>query len=315
MNGGEDTMKFLLHAQHEGNLPLGELQPALNRVIKAISAQATFLNNQLHDKQIAHLTTQIKYHNQLFRNLSNQLELTREETRLRYNQHRVDSTLFTQNVLPLTEYNRNEQTYLIQRRNERSMEAALISNQLQKDMIEKEVVELRVGRRDKIMDLKVELFSSINELLEGIKKWEETYVLTAPIDGRVTYLTFLEDQQYIRIDQALFSVVPDKHSLIGKSTIPLDGSGKVKAGQNVNVKLYNYPFEQFGTLKGSVMTVSLLPDEESYSARILLPDGMMSSHHKRLPFKPELHGDIEIITEDLSLFDRFFYRFRKLANR
>ena len=80
----------------------------------------------------------------------------------------------------------------------------------------------------------------------------------------------------------------------------------------MNIRLYNYPSEQFGMLSGVVESLSLVPTGDKYLVRIALPNGMKSSFNKELLFKQQLQGETEIITEDLRLLHRFFYQIRKL---
>lgn len=55
----------------------------------------------------------------------------------------------------------------------------------------------------------------------------------------------------------VFVVGPEEESLpVGTALLPLQGSGKVKAGQRVNLRLNNYPDQEFGYVKGKVKSVS-----------------------------------------------------------
>lgn len=48
-----------------------------------------------------------------------------------------------------------------------------------------------------------------------------------------------------------FVVAPKEESLpVGTALLPLQGSGKVKAGQRVNLRLNNYPDQEFGYVRG-----------------------------------------------------------------
>ena len=87
----------------------------------------------------------------------------------------------------------------------------------------------------------------------------------------------------------------------------------MKEGQGVNIRLENYPFEQFGLLHGKISSISVMPGEDKYWVTIELPEHLVTNQNKTLAFKQQLSGTTEIITEDLRLLERFFYQFRKLV--
>ncbi len=52
-----------------------------------------------------------------------------------------------------------------------------------------------------------------------------------------------------------------------------------------------------------------------YRIKIKLPTGLKTNYDKTLPFRTEMEGSLEIITEDLRLLERTFYGFRKILNQ
>jgi len=65
-------------------------------------------------------------------------------------------------------------------------------------------------------------------------------------------------------------------------------------------------------LRGTVESISEIPEKEKYTVLISLPEGMTSTYNKPLNFRPQLQGETEIITEDLRVLERVFYQIRKL---
>lgn len=111
-----------------------------------------------------------------------------------------------------------------------------------------------------------------------------------------------------------FVVAPKEESLpVGTALLPLQGSGKVKAGQRVNLRLNNYPDQEFGYVRGEVRSVSPLPTAEGmYVVDIALPDGLTTNYGKMLPLTREMKGSAEIITDDLRLLERLIMPLRKI---
>jgi len=95
--------------------------------------------------------------------------------------------------------------------------------------------------------------------------------------------------------------------------IPAQNAGKVQVGQKVMIKLDNYPFQQYGALIGEITNISISPDDEfNYLVYANLPMGTSTSYHREIPFTQELLGNAEIITEELSVAERLFFKFRSL---
>lgn len=120
--------------------------------------------------------------------------------------------------------------------------------------------------------------------------------------------------QNIKQGEEVLSIVPsEKQEIIAKLMLPVQNSGKLKIGQKVNIKLNNYAYQEYGMLKGIVRNISIMPQNENYAVEVALPEKLLTSYKKRLDYKEEMQGTAEIITEQLSVFDRIFYQFRKLV--
>lgn len=290
----------------------GELQSFLNNAIRALQELTGFQQNDLHLKQISHLQKQIASYKNLNQNLNKQLGLMQQETVLSHEQFKTDSLLFAQKVIAPLDFNRAKGGYLIQQRSLKNTEASIISNQLQIGGLEKQLTELEIDKNAKGDQLLTAASNSLNELSSQIKKWKENYLFIAPNAGTLAYLGFIENDQFIESGKPLFALLPNSTQLIAKAELPLAGAGKVKVGQKVNIRLSNYPYEQFGMLRGTVESISEIPEKEKYTVLISLPEGMTSTYNKQLTFRPQLQGDTEIITEDLRVLERVFYQIRKL---
>ncbi len=293
-------------------LQVGDLQSFLNSTTRALLEWTAFQKNDLHQKQIVHLEKQIASYKRLNQNLQNQLGLMKEETVLSHQQFKPDSLLLSQKVIAQLDFNKTKGNYLIQKRSLKNTEASVISNQLQIDALEKQLTELEIDKNTKEGQLQTNYTNSLNELAAQLKKWKENYLFTATTDGTTAYLGFIENDQFIESNKPLFAVLPHSNQLIAKAEMPLTGAGKVKVGQAVNIRLHNYPFEQFGMITGKVESISDIPEKEKYTVTIHLPNGMTSTYNKKLGFTPQLQGETEIITEDLRVLERLFYQIRKV---
>jgi hypothetical protein len=156
-----------------------------------------------------------------------------------------------------------------------------------------------------------------NQLNSSIKNWEFRFVFRSNLDGNVSFLNIWHKSQNINQGDIVFTVIPKNYqNYVARLKTPIQNSGKIKKGQPVNLKLNNYPDQEYGVLKGKVNNISLIPDQEGfYNIEVDLPKKLTTTYDKTLEFKQEMTGIAEIITEDLRLIERFFYQFRELVNR
>jgi len=153
-----------------------------------------------------------------------------------------------------------------------------------------------------------------NELSNGINLWKERYLQYSPVAGELEFLGFWRNNSFVQAGQELFSVIPDKNNILGEVMIPSFGAGKVEIGQTANVKINNYPYYEYGLLKGVVKSVSRITnklktqngDVDAYLVLISFPNGTVTNFGKTLPLDFESKGTAEIITKRKRLIERLF---------
>ena len=158
------------------------------------------------------------------------------------------------------------------------------------------------------------VIQSLDQLKTAIKEWELRYLFKSNIEGEVSFMKIWNKNQTINSGDFVFTIIPKNHSsYICKLQAPVLNSGKVKIGQDVNIKLSSYPDNEFGILTGKIKDISLVPNIEGlYLIDVELPKKLITTHGKEIEFKQEMTGIAEIITEDLRLIERVFYQFKEI---
>jgi len=174
-----------------------------------------------------------------------------------------------------------------------------------------------ISNTKEVVTLEGNMEQSFYQLKKAIKDWELNYAFISSIDGKVTFLQIWNENQIVSAGENAFSIVPaTPKGYVGKIKAPALNSGKIKAGQDVNIRLNNYPDREFGILQGKINSISLVPDKEgNLLINVSLPKKLVTSYKKAIPFQQEMSGQAEIITEDLSLAERILYEFRDLFKR
>jgi multidrug resistance efflux pump len=278
------------------------IQYALNK------ESQSFLNNDLTNK---YTLSQLSYRLQT---LKNQKELNEEELLFKRKDLNRSESLFNKGVISTQEFENKKLEYLQSERSYKNMSISIsqIKENISSTNNMKKQASIENIRNE--INLLKSVIQSLDQLKTAIKDWELKYLFKSNIEGEVSFMKIWNNNQTINNGDFIFTIIPKDHSsYISKLQAPALNSGKVKVGQDVNIKLSGYPDNEYGILKGKVKSISLVPNDEGlYLLDVSLSEKLVTTHNKEIQFKQEMQGVAEIITEDLRLIERVFYQFKEI---
>ena len=300
-----DKLPILFLGDIESDYALFEnsyLQYQLNKKYQPFSDQAKanrFTKNQLQLR---------------LQNLQSQKALNKRELEFQKKDLERNKTLLQKGVIAEQEYESRELSYLQAERSFANIDASISQIKETISNTNRSSKETNLNRTREDISLFKNVIQSFNQLKRAIKDWELRYVLKSNISGTVAFLNDWKVNQTVNQNDLMFTIIPKENSAyIAQLKTPALNSGKLKEGQTVNIKLETFPDTEFGSLKGSIDNISLFPDTEGlYTIKTALPEKLITSYKKEIPFKHEMNGTAEIITEDLRLIERFFQQFKNL---
>lgn len=223
-----------------------------------------------------------------------------------------DKLLYENKVLSKMQFYEEEKKYHQAESNVESLEKTIVQHDITLTDYEKQLNDLEFNFKLKQKELLQQIQVSLSIIENEIANWELNYQIKAPIDGQLTYLENISEQQYIEGGKELFAIIPDNQEYLAYVKIPQMGYGKIKLEQKVRMKMDNYPFHEYGQINGKVKEISLIPNEQTYLIEVSLTEGLVSSYNRIFVYTPEMSGTAEIITEDLRLMERIFNKFKKI---
>jgi HlyD family secretion protein len=292
---------------------LGDLQNAYANIIKAEIALTNFQINRSFDLQLEQLNRQLTNYAKLKNILTKQYLLAGQELALAHERFKTDSILYKKEVLTPLDFTNAKTTWVQQQRLAQNAHSALVTHEIQMNELTKQLADTEIKKREEKNRLEQEVINTREVLLAQIKSWKENYLFISPTEGRLCFIGVLVNNSFINATKEIFSIIPNEGKVIARAVLPAIGSGKVKAGQLVNIRLDNYPFAEFGMLKGKVLHMAELPVEGKYQLVLEVPQTLETTQKKHLAFRQQLSGSTEIITEDLRLLERFFYQFKQMV--
>lgn len=299
-------------------LRLGSLQSLYSSFYLSMSEYRQFKELAYHLKKIELVKARIVKNEVYYRNMLKQKDLSEAQAKIAHQQYARDSLLGVKGLVSKEAVEESYSRYLQSSLSAENMERSLENLQIQLAQMNESLYDTEYQYLDQKNTLETQLRSLVNQLRAEIDAWEINYALITPIDGEITLTQYWTNNQNVTAGNVVFNIVPtNQGEIVGKAMLPTERSGKVKKGQKVNIRFSNYPDKEFGIVKGIVANISLIPvldgqNAKSYMVDIELPNGLRTSYNKDLPFLPEMEGQADIITEDISLLERFLMPIRKV---
>ncbi len=288
-------------------LQLGSIQDEYSQFIKAYNDYSSFLNLDYYPRLNKSLEKQRNMSKIYYDRLWVQRGIMENDYQLTINKTKRDSTLFASGVISLFDYEKSKSEMLLKKREFEEVRTSLAKIQMGIIGLDQKIIENQKNHQDKKTRLELNLNQAYINLSGAISHWELSYVLKAPIDGTVTFNKFWSENQNVKEGDRVLTIIPDDAGeLVGRVKLPIRGSGKVKPGLRVNIKFDNYPYMEYGMVKGIVKNISLVPENNFYMVEIGFPNGLVTNYGYTLKLQNQIVGNAEIVTEELRLIQRFF---------
>ncbi len=290
-------------------LNLGNLQGIYSAFTQNSKDYSYFSTQSGIGIKVENIQKQIKALQAMNENLKRQKSIFLTEINLSTRELDRQRKLYAQGGLALNELEKLTANNLAQKRQLETNDASFISNEMQIRQAEGQINDLRQNHSDSNNNKSNTLFEDLQKLKVAISEWKATYLIIAPINGQVSFSKIWSTQQNVMIGEEVCAVVPQdatENIVIGKATLPIANSGKVKIGMLAIVRLDGLPFQQFGTIEGQIANISLIPQKEDYLLDLSFPQPLKTSYNKNVDFRQEMQGQVRIITESRSILHRIF---------
>jgi HlyD family secretion protein len=292
---------------------LGEIQEYYATFRKNQSDLKSYLFNDYYGSKIISINQEIKGIKEYIEKLKVKEKYFAENQRIEMNKFRRDSGLFIQKIIPESQLEISRQEMLKNSIDLQQVRLDYSERLIELSQKEQLLQDYKINRKEEREKLESVLGESFLNLKAQMNIWVNTYYLKSDIEGTATFTKYWSANQSVEKDEAVFSVVPvNQGEYVGRINLRMQRSGKVKEGQQVNIKLSSYPYLEYGMVKGVVKSKSLVPSGDAYIIEIALPHGLTTIYDKKLEFTQNMQGIAEIITEDQRLLQKIINPFRHM---
>lgn len=291
----------------------GGVQSEYNELVNAVNEYRFSLNTDQYEKRKQNLEKQISNYRRLDEINQRQFKYAEESYVRAEDKYNANKDLYAKNVISKADFFDQEAAFTQAKNELENLRKNNLQNTITLTDYERQLNELEIDFLTKKMNISQTIETRLNNIRNEINNWQAVYLITAPMDGRVNYLMRISENQFVEAGKQLFAIIPDGvDQYVGYIEVDKLGYGKVEVGQQVKIRLDNFPSVEYGQLKGAVQSISAIPNEDKYLIKVGLTNGLMSTYNKKLIYSPEMTGQADIVTEDLRIVERIFNQFRKL---
>lgn len=305
----EDTQLLL-----PDNLELGALSSYYNDFVLAYTQYDKLRETKVYDNMRQTLYNQRLSNLRVSENLQKEIILNNQVLENMNEQYKADSILYRSGAISEENMTKQYNLILSSRQSNLELKSTEFVKQSEINSIDIELAKIDVDVREELISSFTTMVAKFNVLNNQIRQWKEHYLFIAPINGSLQYQEFWRNNMFVNTSSEVFSISPAKNEMIGELLIPASGAGKVKIGQDVNIKLVDYPYDEYGYILGKVELISSLTrnlddkdgKDKAYLVKVSFPKGLITNFGKQLNLNYESIGSGEIITEKRRLIQRLF---------
>lgn len=315
INLDEDTLMVL----PPKNLKLGNIQSTYSDFYITLFEYVEYKRIKYLSRKVEILKERIDQYKGQYENIERQKKIIEMQLSISKEKLERDSLLNRKGVLSNEEIENTRTQFLQDLLSYENICSSIENMQIQISQTEESLFDTNYQVIETNNSFQSKLRTLSTQLETDIQTWELNYVIKAPITGKITFTNYWTINQNVNLGEIVFNIIPEAEvEVLGKASLPIARSGKVKVGQKVNIRFDNFPDQEYGVVKGIVKNISLVPIKENqnsvYTVEVELPDGLITTYKKELPYLPDMQGNADIITEDITLLERFILPIKKVLN-
>lgn len=282
---------------------LGEVQNNFELFNQQLVSLKSYLTGGFYPEKKKLLVKDLEDLSEMNKVLLSQLDLQKRDFQLAKEEFAIQEKLFSNKVIAPLEYKREKAKLVSREIPISNLSSLLIQNHSQQTSKNKELLELE----NDILRHKSEFLQSLKTLQSTLHAWKQKYILTAPLSGRISFASPLQEQQFVGSSSELMTIEPQFSNLQGIVRIPQGNMGKLKIGQTVLIKLDGFPYKEYGLIEGVLSKISAIPGKDSdFWGYVSLPNKLTTRYNVTLNYSSGLKGQGEIVTSNRRLAERLF---------
>ncbi|WP_375580097.1 HlyD family efflux transporter periplasmic adaptor subunit [Marivirga tractuosa] len=289
---------------------LGALQISYQQFYQAVLNFNNYWTSGYFLERRKSLISKINNLKQLKLSLKQQQKILAEDLLLAEEVFVIQGKLYNEDIIDKIRFNQERSKFLNNKLVVERLNASILNNESSLVDLNNQLIELD----NTIAEQKGLFRQAINTFQSEIMRWKNQFLIIAPETGYISYTNLIEENQHLNIGEELFYIIPENIKHIGLINISQNNLGKIKIGQNVNIKFSSYPAEEYGVVEGIVDQISNITKDDKYLIKVKLPNELKTNFSREIAYKEGLTAEAEIITRKSRFINKFTYQIRKAFN-
>ena len=158
-----------------------------------------------------------------------------------------------------------------------------------------------------VTQMKAKIAETRNQLYAAMVKVQQGF-FSAPVDGIVSSLGVRNPGEVVQPGQTIAEVAPETAPLVLSASLPNQEAAFVKPGMPVQIKLEAYPYQDYGVVPGTVVSIS--PDTKQdrqlgavYQVEVALDSNFVKAKRQNIKFKAGQTASADIIIRHRRIAD------------
>jgi len=286
---------------------LGEIQTGYQQFITSWQQFNDYMVNGFYSKKKLLLEDDIRALDSAKQTIQSQRKLTKQDLKLAEETFDMNKKLIDEKVITKEEFRVEKSKYVNKEMSIPQLDATLLGNQTQ---IRDKLKEIDQLDHD-LAKQKVIFGQTLQSLKSQIGDWMIKYVLKSPVNGKITFIIPLQENQYLQAGKLLGYINPNDSHFYAEANLSQYNFGKVHTGLSVQLRFDAYPYQEMGFVEGKLDYISSIPSDSGFLATVRLTNGLMTNNHKLIPYKDGLRAQALIITQNMRLANRLYYNIIK----
>ncbi|WP_136465406.1 biotin/lipoyl-binding protein [Flagellimonas onchidii] len=158
---------------------------------------------------------------------------------------------------------------------------------------------------------KLSLSKKLQKLNDEIIQWEKDFIITSPIDGTFEMIFNINESEN-RLENNFLIFPKNEKVIVGHSFVHSKIASEMRYGQSVEINLNNYPFHEWGSLRGTINEISAVTENDNtfYDVTFSIED-VKTSFGKRIEVKNGMQGYIIVSSKKVNILKRIFFELSK----
>lgn len=295
-----------------GFTDLGELQSGYQVFQNEFLQTKQTLGSGYYQKKKNALAKDLQYLSTLKNNVQEQQQLSLEDRLLLEKEYKAYEKLAEDKVIAPLELSQFKSKLLAKEQSLKQGGSQITNNDISSHGKLKEILDLQKT----VTDQQQQFHSSLLNLKSEVEKWIQQYVLVASEEGKILFVSSLQENELIATGQGLFYIEPKQSKFYAELMTGQKGFGKIETGQKVMLKADSYPSTEFGYITGTVSYIANMPNrQDSFLVKVDLKKGLETNYNKTIYFRNNLSAQAEIITDSRRLFERLLGQLKQIWER